>query len=136
MLDIGGAVFACLQNVFDALYKNDLGVITGNLPKLGISLGSTVYDCIILMQHFLMYRSPARHKYAAMSLELPRPPGLPSWLGRFSLKEHVHGDEPDGVEMSDLRVVEKVSVFKKACSEGKGSVRAARGGSFAGDEDP
>ncbi|KAF4667085.1 hypothetical protein FOZ61_008839 [Perkinsus olseni] len=62
MMDIGGALFSGLQNILDAVYHNDIHIVTGNLPKMLIGTASSLYGLAILVQHFVLYRASSRYE--------------------------------------------------------------------------
>lgn len=57
MLDFGGGLFSFLQMMIDSIDTKDWGHFTSNVPKLVIACVSMFYDVVILIQHFVLYRS-------------------------------------------------------------------------------
>lgn len=53
--DLLGAFFAIMQNVVDAYNFDDMTFITGNIPKIAISVTSAVFCLILTIQHIFIY---------------------------------------------------------------------------------
>lgn len=63
LFDILGGVLSMIQLVIDASLQNDFSGITGNPLKFGLSVVSTAFDLLFIVQHYLLYpTSPASSK--------------------------------------------------------------------------
>eukprot|EP00929_Paragymnodinium_shiwhaense_P001211 TRINITY_DN101430_c0_g1_i1.p1 TRINITY_DN101430_c0_g1~~TRINITY_DN101430_c0_g1_i1.p1 ORF type:complete len:358 (-),score=53.92 TRINITY_DN101430_c0_g1_i1:22-1095(-) len=66
MLDLTGGVLSFGQNVVSAIDSGDVHQLSGNLPKLALSALAAVYDAILLIQHFVIYRPNRRYGRVAV----------------------------------------------------------------------
>ncbi|ETN43448.1 uncharacterized protein HMPREF1541_02607 [Cyphellophora europaea CBS 101466] len=58
LFDLTGGVLSMVQLVIDASFQSDWSGITGNPLKFGLSVVSTAFDLLFMVQHYLLYRSP------------------------------------------------------------------------------
>jgi cystinosin len=59
LLDMTGGVLSFLQLIIDAqIINHDWSDVTGDPGKLGLSLISLFFDVVIIVQHYILYRSP------------------------------------------------------------------------------
>lgn len=56
LLDLTGGLLSFGQQGLDAYRTNDIGVLTGNIAKLLLSLESVAFDLLFIVQHYVLYR--------------------------------------------------------------------------------
>lgn len=56
LFDVTGGVLSMVQLVIDASFQDDWSGITGNPLKLGLSVVSTAFDLLFMVQHYILYR--------------------------------------------------------------------------------
>lgn len=56
LFDLTGGVLSMLQLVIDASFQSDWSGITGNPLKFGLSVVSSAFDVLFVVQHYLLYR--------------------------------------------------------------------------------
>lgn len=56
-MDFGGGLFSILENAFDALATGNLSYFSGNIPKLMVAMCSMMYDVVLMVQHFYLYKN-------------------------------------------------------------------------------
>jgi len=66
-LDFFGGALSLLQLLLDSWNKNDFSGITGDIPKLCLSILSMGFDILFLMQHYILYPSRGENE---MNMEL------------------------------------------------------------------
>ena len=54
-LDLTGGVLSMMQLVVDAVHEGDVGLVTDNPVKLGLSFLSIFYDVLFLLQHYVWF---------------------------------------------------------------------------------
>eukprot|EP01068_Selenidium_serpulae_P014670 Selendium_serpulae@DN6124_c0_g1_i1.p3 len=54
-LDLMGGIFSICQNASEAWNYQDIGFLTGNIPKMVISCLTVFYDTIICIQYYCIY---------------------------------------------------------------------------------
>eukprot|EP00003_Mantamonas_plastica_P021272 TRINITY_DN3438_c0_g1_i2.p1 TRINITY_DN3438_c0_g1~~TRINITY_DN3438_c0_g1_i2.p1 ORF type:complete len:113 (+),score=28.38 TRINITY_DN3438_c0_g1_i2:357-695(+) len=73
LLDITGGGFSFLQLIIDAAFIiKSATVITGDLPKLALSLVSIVFDLLFIVQHYCLYKGAWEQVYEQMEEDDPR----------------------------------------------------------------
>ncbi|KAF2270902.1 hypothetical protein CC78DRAFT_450240 [Lojkania enalia] len=60
LLDLIGGVFSIAQLVIDSSLQADWSGITGNPVKFGLGNISIIFDIIFILQHYVLYRHPAK----------------------------------------------------------------------------
>jgi cystinosin len=55
LFDVTGGILSMAQLVIDASFQNDWSGITGNPLKLGLSVVSTAFDVLFIVQHYILY---------------------------------------------------------------------------------
>lgn len=61
VLDVIGGVASLVQLVIDSGLQSDWSGLTGNPVKLGLANISLAFDIIFLVQHYILYRVPAKN---------------------------------------------------------------------------
>eukprot|EP00055_Hartaetosiga_balthica_P011010 m.48878 g.48878 ORF g.48878 m.48878 type:complete len:377 (-) comp7421_c0_seq1:267-1397(-) len=56
LLDLVGGLFSTTQLCMDAGLTNDWSAVTGDIAKFGLGSTAIVYDIIIIIQHYIIYR--------------------------------------------------------------------------------
>lgn len=56
LFDFAGGILSLAQLLLDASFQGDWSGVTGNLPKLGLSNISLMFDVIFIVQHYILYR--------------------------------------------------------------------------------
>jgi cystinosin len=56
LFDLTGGVLSMIQLVIDASFQDDWSGITGNPLKFGLSVVSSGYDLLFIVQHYILYR--------------------------------------------------------------------------------
>ena len=56
-LDFGGGIFSMVQMLLYCVIDKDNAQLTGNVPKLLLSIISLMYDVIFIFQHYICYAS-------------------------------------------------------------------------------
>ncbi|ORX54554.1 PQ-loop-domain-containing protein [Hesseltinella vesiculosa] len=57
LLDFTGGMLSSLQLILDAAIAKDSSGITGDFVKLGLGLVAILFDCIFMVQHYILYPS-------------------------------------------------------------------------------
>ncbi|KAF2738474.1 cystinosin [Polyplosphaeria fusca] len=60
LLDFAGGIFSLAQLFIDSALQNDWSGITGNPVKFGLGNVTLIFDVIFFLQHYILYRQPAR----------------------------------------------------------------------------
>jgi len=60
LLDFAGGWLSIGQLIIDASLQNDWTGITGNPVKFGLGNITIVFDVIFILQHYVLYRHPAK----------------------------------------------------------------------------
>lgn len=60
LLDFGGGWLSLSQLILDSSLQNDWSGITGNPVKFGLGNVTILFDIIFFVQHYLLYRHPAK----------------------------------------------------------------------------
>ena len=60
LLDFIGGVLSLAQLLIDSSLQNDWSGITGNPVKFGLSNVTLFFDIIFFLQHYVLYRVPAK----------------------------------------------------------------------------
>jgi len=55
LLDFTGGTLSFLQNFLDAWNQEDQSILTGNIPKLTLSLVTIFFDIVFMTQHYILY---------------------------------------------------------------------------------
>jgi len=55
LLDITGGTLSFFQNFLDAWNQEDASILTGNIPKLTLSLVTIFFDLVFITQHYILY---------------------------------------------------------------------------------
>lgn len=58
LFDLTGGILSMLQLVIDASFQDDWSGITGNPLKFGLSVVSSSFDIVFIVQHYVLYRQP------------------------------------------------------------------------------
>jgi hypothetical protein len=61
LLDFTGGTMSVLQLVLQCAVTNDFTQIAGNPVKFGLGFVSLSFDVVFMIQHYVIYRKPARH---------------------------------------------------------------------------
>lgn len=56
LLDLTGGTFSFGQQFVDSYNKSDWSILTGNIPKLLLSIESIAFDILFILQHYVLYR--------------------------------------------------------------------------------
>ena len=57
ILDITGGMFSIFQVIIDGIRIGDFSVVIGNPVKFSLGLTSLVFDCVFIIQHFVLYKN-------------------------------------------------------------------------------
>ena len=60
MLDFAGGWLSMAQLILDASLQDDWSGITGNPVKFGLGNITIVFDIVFFVQHYVLYRHPAK----------------------------------------------------------------------------
>lgn len=60
LLDFAGGWLSMAQLILDSSLQNDWSGITGNPVKFGLGNITIVFDVIFFVQHYILYRHPAK----------------------------------------------------------------------------
>jgi len=55
LLDITGGTLSFFQNFLDAWNQEDSTILTGNIPKLTLSIVTIFFDVVFIIQHYVLY---------------------------------------------------------------------------------
>lgn len=61
LLDFAGGWFSLAQLAIDSWLQNDWSGVTGNPVKFGLGNISIMFDIIFMIQHYVLYKQPAKH---------------------------------------------------------------------------
>lgn len=61
LLDFAGGWLSLAQLCIDSALENDWSGVTGNPVKFGLGNITIVFDIIFMLQHYVLYKRPAKH---------------------------------------------------------------------------
>ncbi|KAK2765397.1 hypothetical protein FQN54_008243 [Arachnomyces sp. PD_36] len=62
LLDLAGGILSIMQLVIDSSFQGDWSGITGNPVKFGLGNITIIFDLILIVQHYILYRIPTHDK--------------------------------------------------------------------------
>ena len=66
IFDLIGGSASLLQMVFIAVNNNDVGGVLGNPGKFGTGVVTVVFECLFLVQKYVLYPARKNYFYAAI----------------------------------------------------------------------
>jgi hypothetical protein len=102
LLDLTGGLLSFAQMFLDAINTNDWSSFKGgNMPKLGLSCLTIIFDLIFIIQHYILYRNNNTIHYKNQKAE--KSGLLPTLVNEIDEHQQIPADTKDDEEQPILQ---------------------------------